>query len=486
MTELEITLTKKNQELTAELASVKFQLAELKRMIFGAKSERFVPQDPNQLTLFDLAPVEAPEPEKQIIERNKPQSKKKPVRAPIPSHLPRVETIIEPEGIDLSTAQKIGEEITEFLNYKPSTIYVERIIRPKYKINNERIIIAELKNAQPIAKSNAGAALLAFILVSKYIDHLPLYRIVQMLKRQNVDISESTINGWVQMAMKTLDVLFKHLNKKIMASDYLMADETPIPVLESLKPGSTHKGYYWVYHSPRDGLISFMYHKSRSGEAVKEHLKDFRGYLQTDGYAGYDQFKGNPNITLLACMAHARRKFYAAQDNDKEKALHAMGLIGLLYDIEREARDQNMNEQQRHALRQQKVPSILKQLETWLKQTQLKVLPKSPIGEAINYTLKMWPRLIRYAEDGKLEIDNNFVENKIRPIALGRKNYLFVGNHGAAYLAGMIYSFMAMCKVEGVNPLDWLTYVLQNINNHSIQNLDELMPANFKLKQTQI
>lgn len=483
MTELEISLTKKVEELTAELERLKFRLAELNRLIFGTKSERFVAPTPEQGSLFDLPPIEAPEPEKQVIVRNKPQSKKKAVRMPIPEHLPRVETVIEPEGIDLSTAQKIGEEVTEFLNYKPSRIYVERIVRPKYKINNESIVVAELKNAQPIAKSNVGAGLLAYIFISKYVDHLPLYRLVQIFKRENVVIAESTINGWVQMSMKMLDVLFKHMMKNVMSSDYLMADETPIPVLESLKPGSTHKGYYWVYYSPVDKLISFMYHKSRSGDAVKEHLKDFGGYLQTDGYAGYDQFKNNTNITLLACMAHARRKFYTAQENDKERAQHALKLIGLLYNIEAFARTHKMSHQERHALRQENAPAILKQLEEWLKENQTKVLPKSSMGEAINYTLKLWPRLTKYLENGKLEIDNNLIENKIRPVALGRKNYLFAGSHEAAQRAGMIYSFMAMCKHEEVHPYEWLTYVLQNINNQSIQNLDELLPANFKKLQ---
>jgi len=306
-----------------------------------------------------------------------------------------------------------------------------------------------------------------------------------MFKREKVDIAESTINGWVQMAMKLLEALFERMQSKVMSSGYLMADETTIPVLESLKPGSTHKGYYWVYYSPVDKLISFQYHKSREGEAVRQHIDKFKGYLQTDGYAGYYQFKNNPDIILLACMAHARRKFYAALENDKERAGHALELFGLLYDIETEARESKMDHEQRHALRQKKALVVFQKLEDWLKENQNKVLPKSAIGDAINYTLNLWPRLKRYTEYGKLEIDNNLIENKIRPIALGRKNYMFAGSHEAARLAGMIYSFMAMCKVEEINPLEWLTDVLQNINNHSILQLDELLPANWKMKKNQ-
>lgn len=465
--------------LRQENAYLKAQVAELKRLIFGARSERHITVMPGQADLFGEAVAQAPERETALVERKKPLPKKQAVRQPIPAHLPRKTTTIEPENIDLDKAIKIGEEVTEFLNYTPSNIYVERIVRPKYRVE-ETIVIAELDNAQPIAKSNAGAALLAYILISKYVDHLPLYRLVKMFKRDGVVIAESTINGWAQLAMKLLETLFEHMESKRAQSNYLMADETPIPVLESLKPGSTHKGYYWVYYSPPEKLISFQYHKSRSGEAVKEHLKGFEGYLQTDGYAGYDQFKNTPHITQLACMAHVRRKFFTAQDNDKELASQALHWIGRLYDIERQAREEDMNPQQRHALRQANAPEILEEFETWLKNQQTKVLPKSAIGQAINYTLTLWPRLKRYINDGKLEIDNNLIENKIRPIALGRKNYLFAGSHQAARRAGMIYSFMAQCQIEEINPLEWLTDVLQNINNHSIQRLDQLLPVNWK------
>lgn len=477
-------LQQENIELKIEIAKLQFQIKEFQRLLFGAKSERFVPVTPDQASLFDLGTVESAPVETEIIERKKAQGpKKQPVRLPIPSHLPRKETVLEPEDVDFNRAIRIGEEVTEFLNYTPSNIYVERIVRPKYKLLDESIAIARLDNAQPIAKSNVGAGLLAYILISKYVDHLPLYRLVQMFKREKVDIAESTINGWVQMSMKLLEPLFDRMQSKVMSSGYLMADETTIPVLESLKPGSTHKGYYWVYYSPPDKLISFQYHKTRQGEAVKEHLHKFEGYLHADGYAGYDQFEKTPNITLLACMTHARRKFHAALENDKERAEQALILFGVLYDIEREAREQNMSYEQRHALRQKKAPEALQNLEDWLKDNQNKVLPKSAIGEAINYTLKLWTRLKRYTEDGKLEIDNNLIENKIRPITLGRKNYLFAGSHEAAKRAGMMYSFMAMCKMEEVNPQEWLTDVLQNINNHSIQQLDELLPQNWKMKQ---
>jgi transposase len=482
VSELEI-LRQENNALKQHNELLKFQLAELRKLIYGVKSERYTgaSRDAGQLTLFEAERASEPEPEIQTIQRRKPQAEKKqPVRTPIPAHLPRKETVIEPEGFDLTHAVKIGEEITEYLEYTPGKIHVEKIIRPKYKVNGEKIVVAELKDAQPIARSNAGPGLLAHILVSKYDDHLPLYRQNKMFKREGLNLPESTLISWAQKGMDILTILHQHNQKQINASSYLMADETPVPVLESAKPGSTHKGYYWVYYSPRDHNISFQYHKSRGKEAPLKHLKDFQGYLQTDGYAGYEQFKGINGITLMACMAHARRKFHEAKDSDPETASRALELFGELYDIEHHAREHGLSYAERYDLRQKESIRVLNKLEAWLKEQQLKSLPKSPAGMAINYTLSLWSRLKVYTTDGMLEIDNNWVENKIRPVAIGRKNYLFAGSHQAAERAGMIYSFLAMCRMADVNPWEWLSDVLKRINNHSILKLDELLPANWK------
>lgn len=467
------------EALRRENAYLKQELAELKRLIFGKKSERFVAPDPSQISLFELESEEAPEARTEVIERKVSGSAQKPVRKELPAHLPRIERVLEPQGVDLANAVKIGEFITEYLNYVPARIFVDRIVRPKYKLADNSIVIADLEDAQPIAKSNVGAELLAHLLISKYCDHLPLYRIVKMLKRDGIDMAESTVNGWAQDGMKLLKPLFEHLQIKVNAAAYLQADETPIAVLESVKPGSTHKGYYWVYHAPNESIISFQYHKSRSGDAVKEHLKNFKGFLQSDGYAGYNQFDAHPDVQLLACMSHARRKFFVAKENDPERANQALELFGVLYQIEQQARQEHMNAEQRLKLRQEQSVAAMQDLKKWLQSQQTQVLPKSAIGEAILYTLRLWDRLMVFTENGELEIDNNLIENKIRPVALGRKNYLFAGSHDAATRAGSLYSFMAMCQLHDVNPLHWLTYVLKKINNHSIQQLDELLPKNW-------
>lgn len=466
--------------LRQENAYLKQELAELKRLIFGKKSERFVPAEiPGQQSLFSL-PENTTRQDVQTIERKAAVVKKKPVRQDLPAHLPRIERTLEPEGVDLTTASKIGDEITEFLNYEPSRIFVERIVRPKYKLADESIIIAPLTDAQPIAKSNIGAELLSHLIISKYVDHLPLYRQIKIFKREGVQIAESTMNNWVQNGMKLLQPLFDHVQNHMIQSQYLQADETPIAVLESLKPGSSHKGYYWVYHDPLQKLIMFIYHKSRSGESPREQLKDFKGYLQTDGYAGYNQFKDHPTMRIMACMAHARRKFHNALQNDPEKANQALALFGKLYEVEQQARVEKFNPEQRLQLRKQDSAPVMKELKEWLAENQNKVLPKSAIGEAITYTSSLWPRLNVFLEDGILEIDNNLIENKIRPIALGRKNYLFAGSHEAAARAGILYSFMAMCQLEEINPQQWLSNVLKRINDHSIKNLNELLPTNWK------
>lgn len=467
--------------LRQENAYLKQELAELRRLIFGKKSERFVPEEnPEQVKLFADAIAPNSNEKVETFERKATQVRKKPVRQELPAHLPRLVRTIEPEGIDTNTAHKIGEEITEYLNYQPSKIFVERIVRPKYKLEDESIVIAPLTDAQPIAKSNIGSGLLSHLIISKYVDHLPLFRQIKMFKREGVEIAESTMNNWLQNGMTLLQPLFDYVRKQIIHSRYLQADETPIAVLESLKSGSTHKGYYWVYHDPLSKLILFIYHKSRAGDAPREQLKGFAGYLQTDGYAGYNQFKEHPQIRIMACMAHARRKFHAARESDQQRANQALELFGKLYDTERDAREQNMNLEQRLALRKEKSEPILKDLQLWLAENQNQVLPKSAMGEAIAYTNSLWSRLNVFLEDGMLEIDNNLIENKIRPIALGRKNYLFAGSHDAAARAGMLYSFMAMCQMENINPQEWLSDVLKRINDHSIQNLGELIPANWK------
>ncbi|MGC9344981.1 MAG: IS66 family transposase [Bacteroidales bacterium] len=470
------------KENNIEIAYLKQELAQLKRMIFGSKSERFIAADPDQLSLgLDIEQKEETEKqETEIIpsyERQKSGKKKKvPVRMPLPSHLPRVRFDIEPEE-DVTGAKNIGVEITEILEYEPGKFFVKQYNRSKYLLpENKGIVIGDLPSF-PIPRGNAGPGLLAYLSVSKFMDHLPFYRLVQIFKREGITIAESTINGWFAAIFRLMEPLYDKMQEMVRHSSYLMADETPIPVLTRDKPGSTHKGYHWLYLDPQKKLVCFDYRKGRGREGPEEFLEGFQGALQTDGYAAYNKFEKQKTITMLACMAHARRKFDQSKDNDPQRAAYALSKFQQLYDVERKARNQDLSYEDRRILRQEESVPVLTELEQWLRKELTEVLPSSSIGQAITYTLKFWKRLVRYTEDGSWEIDNNWIENCVRPVALGRKNYMFAGSHEGAKRAAMMYSFMGTCKLQNVDPYAWLKDVLTKIPDHSIQNLEELLPG---------
>jgi transposase len=386
--------------------------------------------------------------------------------------------VIEPEGVEEGT-RKIGEEITEILEYEPATLFVRKIIRPKYIISSTdektEIAIANLPSL-PIPKGNAGASMLAHIAVDKFVYYLPFYRKVKMLKAHGFEIAESTLGGWFSATCRLLEPLYRELIKQVLQTDYLQADESPIPVLTKDKPGATHKGYQWVYHDPIKRLVLFDYRKSRSREGPNEILCEFTGHLQTDGYNAYENLNTRSKIILLACMAHARRKFEHAKDNDKKRSEHAMKLIGKLYAIEERARQENLSFEQVYALRHKEAKPVLEEIKQWMDKESIKVLPKSAIGKAMTYSLKLWPRLIRYIEDGRFQIDNNLIENTIRPLALGRKNYLFAGSHDGAYNAAMMYSFFGTCRLNNIDPFRWLKKTLEVIPDHPANKLADLLP----------
>ena len=478
-----VTISKEEFDtLKSENAWLKHQLAELKRLIYGAKSERHVAPNPDQATLFDLPEVKPEEKSTEEITytRTKPQpEKKQPLRLELASHLERRVEVIEPENLP-EGAKKIGEAVTEVLEYEPANVYVRRIVRTKYIVEQTdeetRIVVAPLPTL-PIPKGNAGASMISHLLVSKFVDHLPFFRQVQILRRQNLEIAESTINGWFNAGCDLLVPLYESLKSKILAADYLMADETPLPVLTKDKPGATHKGFHWVYYDPGGKLVLFDYRKTRGKEGPDELLKNYSGHLQTDGYTAYNHLENTNNITHLACMAHARRKFEHAQENNPTLAGVALKMFQTLYDIERHARDENLTTDGIKALRQEKSKPILNEMETWMREQIIMVPPKSAIGMAFAYTLNLWPRLIRYIDDGRFHIDNNLIENSIRPVALGRKNYLFAGSHEAAQQAAVIYSILATCKLHGVEPFAYLTKILSTIPDFPANQLHTLLPG---------
>lgn len=471
-------------KLLSEYQTLKIQLSELQRMIFGSKSERFVPLADGQIDLFTgTALREQAKEQKQQISYTRTvgaTKKQKPIRTEIPSHLPRIEKIIEPLEIEPGS-KKIGEEITEILEYNPANIYVYRIIRPKYaKPKNTGVVIAPMPSL-PIPRSNAGAGMLAHISVSKFIDHLPFYRQIQIFKRQRLNISPSTIGGWFNATCTLLNPLYDVLKAQVVHnSSYLQADESPIGVQDSHKKGALHQGYMWLFRNPENRLVLFVYNKGRSREAPEKVLENFTGTLQTDGYKVYQSLNTKGDITLLGCMAHARRYFEKALNNDKSRSAYVLKQIQRLYEIERNAKERNVDYDTIKRYRQIYALPVLNEIEIKLKEMRFEVLPKSSIGKAIAYILNIYSNLKRYVDHGKYEIDNNNIENAVRPLALGRKNYLFAGSHKSAEHAAMMYSFFASCKANDVNPYTWLNDVLNRLPEYKVNKIQELIPLNWK------
>lgn len=461
-------------------------LAKFQKMLFGQKRERFESSD--QLSLpFEIPAEQQQTMQEELTEKveyiRKKSGSSHPGRTKLPEHLPVEEIELYPEG-NLEEMTCIGKEITEELDYKPAQFIIRRYIRYKYvsKVQEGKspISIAPLPS-RLIDKSIVGTGLLASILTDKYVDHLPLYRQLQRFKREKIPIAASTLDGWVRQGLERLEILYDWLLKDTRSKGYLQADETTIRVLDTTKKKETHLGYYWCYHNPMDGSVLFDYQKGRGKDAPKKLLEGFKGYLQSDGYAVYGQYGKQDGVTHLCCWAHARREFFDAQQNDRAKAELALTFIKKLYEVEAHCREKNLSPENRKAYRLDKALPVLDAFSNWLKENYVQVLPKSTIGKAMAYTMTRWEELTNYLMDGMLEIDNNAIENKIRPIALGRKNYLFAGSHDAAQRAAMIYSFFAMCKIEEVNPQQWLKYVFDHIMDTNIQKIKELLPKNYKL-----
>jgi len=473
-------------KLTADLNAARFQLDQLRRMIFGSKRERFESTlDSNQLAL-EFEPMaaeiaEAVKAERELLrveyERKKPK-KEHHGRLALPAHLPVVETIIEPSE-DTTDMVCIGREITEELDYTPAKLHVNRIIRPKYitkedEKGNQTQVIATLN--RPIPKCIASVALLAMIFTDKYIFHLPLYRILKRIVQMGVPLPSSTLESWVKLGAQLLHPLYAVHRLYVFREIYQMIDESPIKVQDRDKPGACHQGYMWVRYAPLSKATLFEYYRSRSTKGPIDDLATFTGYVQTDGYSGYTYLASLQGITHLSCWAHARRYFDKALENDRERASHVMKLIQLLYAIESLARESEMSHLQRHALRLDKSLPIINEIGQYIQQERDKVTPKSPIGQAFEYCANRWVSLQNYLTNGMLEIDSNLIENSIRPLALGRKNYLFAGTDNAAKDIAMFYSFFATCDKNNIDSQKWLIYVMQNINDTKTSELKYLLP----------
>lgn len=482
-------LEKKYNKIKQENLALKSELDQLKKLIFGSKSERFVPtQDASQLNIFQEAePVEESVVEKEEItyQRDKKGKRNHPGRHKFPSHLEVEETIIEPD-FDTTDMVKIGEEVTERLDYTKASLKIKREVREKYKAKEtEKIHIASLPS-RAIPKCIATNSLLAHIMVSKMVDHLPFHRQAQIFSRDfQWHVSRGTLCHWLKLLCELMEPLYQVLIKKVVESNYVNADESPLKVLEKKEvkgkappDKKVMQGYMWVYRCMQSGLVFFNYRKGRGMHGPKEILANYQGYLQCDGYSVYDKMaKMNPAIKLVGCHAHVRRKFFEAKDSDPKRAEYALKMYQQIYTIEKKLRTQKATAQQIKNERQTFTKPLLEELKVWIEKECVTVTPKSSMGKAMTYFQNQWHKLIRVIEDGKLEIDNNQIENKIRPLALGRKNYMFAGSHEGAARLAMMYSFFASCKAKGINPQIWLTETLDAIADHPVNRLEELLPG---------
>ncbi|MDQ3395272.1 MAG: IS66 family transposase [Bacteroidota bacterium] len=478
----------------------------LRARLFGIKADSRVKRaNEDQLEIFYLgasleaiqaSEVQAKTEAKEEAKKQEASAEKR-KRAPrtasrmvLPENLEREEVIIDPEG-DLTNYKVIGEEVTEVLVIVPASFKVKRIIRRKWALKDsgqlEKGVLVAPIPSRTVKRGLFDESVIAHLLVSKYIDHLPLYRQKKIFEREGMKIPPSTLVDNTAAGCQVLKPIYNALKREVLANLYLQGDETTIKVLQSEKKGACHLGYYWAYHAPADGLVFFDYQQGRGQEGPGRLLKDFKGVFQSDGYSVYRAlFKNSKKVNQLYCMAHIRRKFDEAVCYDKERATYAVRQINLVYEIEREIREASpqLSETDIVKIRMEKVAPILRELKSWMLAEYPGVLPSSPVGKAIAYALPLWDNMHYYTLHGHLQIDNNAIENAIRPIALGRKNYLFAGTHESAQNAAMVYSLFATCKKHDVNPQEWLSNVLQKLNDTNYQGkFSDLLPHRWKNNQ---
>jgi transposase len=459
------------QTLKFKAEQLEHQLQKALMQLYGSKADKA--KEPDEPSTFDepeLTPdTSAEELEQADEEITIPEHKrKKPKRKPLPKQLPRREVIHDlPEEEKICKCGEllthISDEESEQLEFIPAKVEVIVNKRRKYacKACEETIKLALLPK-MPIPKSIATPSLLASVLIAKYCDHLPLYRQEQIWQRYGVDVPRQTMCNWVIKCAKLLSRIVDVMKANILASNYARADETTVQVLEEEGRKATDKSYMWIFMTGLkiNNNIVFEYHATRGSIAATNFFHGFKGYLQTDAYYGYNTLRRDNDIINLGCMAHCRRNFTDITKTAKKagKAHEAVKYIRALYKIEEQIKDWSFDERYRY--RQEHAKPILEKFKTWLDQSIEHVPPKSPIGEAINYPLNRWPELIRYLDHGMLEIDNNWAENQIRPFAIGRRNWLFMGNATGAWASSIIYSLVITAKANGLDPWKYLVDVL--------------------------
>lgn len=470
------------------IETLRAQLKQALKRQFGPRGETIAPDQIALFTVDDAAVVELPE----VPETSGPghvasvaAPRKRAVR--ILKDLPRDVRIVDLPECEKACAccgnalHRIGEECSEQLAYVPAALKIIETRRLKYacKVCPGQIRRAPADATPPLAKSMASPSLLAFLIVSKFADGLPLYRIARRLERLGIELSHSLMSDWLIQCAELLEDVHRRMLARVLESGHVFTDDTVLP-LQHHDPGrrSTIKARLWVYarhHRRHRPLVTYEFSRSRSRDVAMARFKHFRGYIQADAYPAYDALYADPAIQEVACMTHARRKFVEVADLLKEpgRPHEAIAFIQALYRIERQIR--SLDDADRHAQRQRRALPILAQFRAWLEIQANAVLPKSGLGMAVSYALKNWDALCRYTEQGYLEIDNNYSERCMRPVAIGRKAFLFVGSERGGRAAAVYYSLVESCKINRVNPLTYLTYLLDQVR----KKVPLLLPDEF-------
>jgi transposase len=476
-------------EAEQHLAEARLLIAELKRQLFGPKADKLTPEQEQSLQALQQDVIEAvqrPAPvSNQVLEHgDRTERRPRQRRHPLPDHLETITVTLEPEEKVCPCCgkllEKIGEEVSEEIDLIPPKLIKRRTVRPRLACScgEAGVKIAPLP-PRLIPQSRLGLGLATYILLSRFDDHLSFYRLEQQFReRHGIAIPRQQMVQWVEHIAGWLRPIYDRMWQRMLAGGYLQVDETPVRVLDPDLEGKAARGYLWFYAVP-GGDVILDFDRSRALRVVQQRLQHFTGTIQTDAYEVYQSLERKESrIERIGCLAHSRRRFYGALQQNLPDAVWFISQIRLLYQIEDEARDLAATE--RRALRLQQAPPIWQTLKEKAVELQPKFLPKSTLGSAIRYFLDEYDALTGYLRDGRYEIDNNLIENSIRPSAIGKKRWLFIGHPEAGWRSAVIYSIIVSCRRRGMNPQDYLTDVLRRLPEQKINHIDELLPENCR------
>ncbi|MGC2498878.1 MAG: IS66 family transposase [Acidobacteriaceae bacterium] len=472
-----------------EIAHLRLVVQKLQRMLFGRSSEKSNTSS-DQLSLLTevLQPGQTaavPQPKSQAKDSCAPRRKRKP--RSLPAHLRREVRIHVPEHTSCPECgghlKKLGEDVSEVLDYLPASFVVIRHVRPKMSCRTCSHVVQAAAPSRPVDRGLAEAGLLAHVVTSKFADHQPLYRQSQIYARQGVDLERSTLARWVAEGSDLVEPLVEVLRRYVMRTDKLHGDDTPLPVLAP-GTGRTKIGRFWTYvrdsrpaGDPAPPAVWFTYSPDRKGEHPQRHLASFRGILQADAYAGFSRLYQDGSIQEAPCLAHIRRKFYdLVQAHQSPIAAEAVQRIAALYQIEKEIRGRSPD--QRREVRNARARPLLESMRQWLEESLVRLARKSDTAAAIHYALARWDALARYLDDGRIELDNSAAERALRAVAVGRRNYLFAGSDSGGERAAVFYSLIGSAKLNGLDPEAYLRHVFSRIADHPITRIEELLPWN--------